>query len=118
MAKASDNASVFLNFLNLVAAVRSLPSFPSLDATDERMLYILGLAWARDKKITVLEAMEIMPEISPSTAHRRLKLLRQKGLLTLQLDDEDNRVKYVIPTKGSNDYFSRMGQCLEKARAA
>ena len=51
MAKASDNASVFLNFLNLVAAVRSLPSFPSLDATDERMLYILGLAWARDKKI-------------------------------------------------------------------
>ncbi len=117
MAKASNNASVFLNFLNLVSAVRTLPSFPILDATDERMLYILGLAWMHNKKITVLEAMEIMPEISPSTAHRRLKLLRQKGLLALQLDDEDNRVKYVIPTKGSNQYFAQLGQCIEKAKA-
>jgi hypothetical protein len=44
--------------------------------------------------------------------------LRQKGLLALEIDDIDNRVKYVVPTPQTNQYFAKLGDCLDKAAAS
>ena len=58
-----------------------------------------------------------MPEISPSTVQRRLKALRQKGMLQVENDEQDNRFKYVQPTDLSIRYFAALGQCIQKAQA-
>jgi DNA-binding MarR family transcriptional regulator len=109
---------MYTKYLNLVQAVRSLPTFPALDAVESRMLNTFAAAWHDDKQITVLEAMVMLPEISTTTAHRRLKMLRQKGMIDLSLDAHDNRVKYVVPTKVTQQYFAQLGQCMEKAQLA
>lgn len=82
------------------------------------MLNTLATAWFKEQKITVLEAMVMLPEISTTTAHRRLKLLRKKGMIDLHLDEIDNRVKYVIPTKSAHQYFGQLGKCMAAATAA
>jgi DNA-binding MarR family transcriptional regulator len=68
--------------------------------------------------MTVLQAMGMMTEISSTTAHRRIKSLRKKGLIALNIDEVDNRIKYVVPTDQSNKYFAQLGQCLDKAQSA
>ena len=114
--KVANFSQMYTKYLNLVQAVRSLPSFPSLDAVESRMLNTFAAAWHDEKKITVLEAMVMLPEISTTTAHRRLKMLRKKGMIDLNLDAHDNRVKYVVPTKATQQYFAQLGQCMEKAQ--
>ena len=56
--------------------------------------------------------MRMCEDASASTVHRRLKTLRLKGMLDLQVDEDDNRVKYIVPTELANAYISALGQSV------
>ena len=109
-------SDVYLEFLQLVQAVRQLPDFPALDPVEERLLNLFATVWQTEQKITVLQAMGMSSDVSSTTAHRRLKSLRQKGVLTLVPDQVDNRIKYVMPTALAHQYFAQLGQCLSEAK--
>jgi hypothetical protein len=115
MTKKNSDSLSYLKFLHLVEAIRGLSDFPALDAVEDRLLNLFAANWHRGKKLTVLEAMAISPDISPTTVHRRLKTLRQKELITLGYDPVDSRIKYIEPTDKANQYFTHLGQCLSQA---
>ncbi|MCE2879338.1 MAG: MarR family transcriptional regulator [Comamonadaceae bacterium] len=110
-------SNLYLQFLNLAQAIRELPDFPSLDPVEERLLNSFASLWFQGEQITVLQAMSMSSEISPTTVHRRLKSLRGKGMIVLVSDDSDNRIKYVQPGGRAENYFGLLGQCMEKARS-
>jgi predicted transcriptional regulator len=110
-----DQAQTYLRFLNLVSAIRGLPTLPALDALEERVLNGLAANWATGTRITVLEAMSLPLDTSPTTVHRRLKALEKKGVIEFQEDKVDSRIKYVMPTYLATTYFRKMGQCLDMA---
>ena len=58
--------------------------------------------------------MHTFSDISPSTVHRRLKTLRKKRLIALDVVQIDNRIKYIVHTELTNSYFAHLGQCLAK----
>lgn len=118
MSAQSSHSSTYLRFLNLVQGVRALPDFPVLDPVEERLLNLFATVWHSGKQITVLQAMGMSTDVSSTTAHRRLKSLRKKGVITLVADEADNRIKYVQPTDVAQQYFSQLGQCLNQAHAA
>jgi DNA-binding MarR family transcriptional regulator len=106
----------YLKFLNLLEAVKGLPTFPAMDAVEERLLNTFAVLWQVGAPVTVLQSMEMLQDASPATVHRRLKTLRSKGFIALELDPSDNRVKYVIPTALTKEYFAKVEDCLEKAQ--
>ena len=114
MLNISSKALHYIKFLNFVQAVK----FPALDPIEERLLNYLAAAWYSDKKMTVLETMKATPDLSPSTVHRRLKTLRKKGLVTLDVNQIDNRIKYIVHTDLTNRYFTQLGHCLSQALEA
>ena len=116
MANQSNYSATYLRFLNLVQAIREIPTFPVMDPVEERLLTMLAAVWHHEKKITVLEAMSLTHEISATTAHRRLKTLRKKGMIDLDIDQSDSRVKYVVPTMLAKQYFTALGHALDKAQ--
>ena len=104
----------YLRFLYLVRTVKeSMPT--NVDPIEEQMLNLLGAMWYEGKKVTVLEAMDLLPEISSTTLHRRLKTLRAKGFIALEMDEFDNRMKYVVSTPTATDYFLKLGQSIKDA---
>ena len=105
----------YLKFLRLVDAARQLPSYPKMDGTEVRLLNALAQEWQIGDKVKVLHAMKMLPDVSPSSVHRRLKTLRAKGFLTLEVDDSDNRIKYVVSTRLCTKYLAKMDACLAKA---
>lgn len=115
MSDKTKYSTVYLRFLNLIQAIRELPSFPHVDPVEERLLNALAAIWHRGGKVTVLEAMALPVDVSPTTLHRRLKSLRSKGLLALETDSSDTRIKYVVPTPQADEYFSALGRCLDQA---
>ena len=106
---------VYLKFLNLILAARHSAPFPALDFPEERLLDQLAVWWCQGKKITVLKAMQMSPDVSSTTVHRRLKTLRLKGMLSLELDEDDNRVKYIVPTDLSRQYMVELGRAVIQA---
>jgi hypothetical protein len=118
MVNQSKYSATYLRFLNLVQAIREIPTFPAMDPVEERLLTMLAGVWHLEKKISVLEAMSLTNEISATTAHRRLKTLRKKGMIDLDTDQSDSRVKYVVPTALAKQYFTTLGQALDKAQHA
>lgn len=116
MQMSTHHSQAYLKFLNLVKAIRDLPTFPMLDAVEQSLLDSFAAVWHTGKQITVLEAMHMSKEISPSTVHRRLKTLRAKGMIMLINDTTDSRTKYVMPTPLANQFFDQLGQCMEAAR--
>jgi len=116
MPNSSSPSAAYVRFLNLVRAVRELPDFPSLDPVEERLLNLFAAAWFQGERVTVLQAMRMSDEVSSTTAHRRLKSLRGKGMVQLISDEIDNRIKYVQPTRLADQYLTEMGQCVDRAR--
>ena len=114
----SNYSSTYLRFLNLVQAIREIPTFPAMDPVEERLLTMLAALWHQEKRISVLDAMSLCREISATTAHRRLKTLRKKGMIALDIDTIDSRVKYVVPTALAKQYFTTLGQALDQAQQA
>ena len=106
----------YLKFLNLMEAVKGLPTFPAIDAVEERLLNTFAVLWQHGVRVTVLQSMEMLQDASPATVHRRLKTLRKKGFIALDVDVTDNRVKYVVPTPLTNQYFAELEDCLIRAQ--
>ena len=116
MKEQTKYSTIYLRFLNLMQAIRELPTFPHVDPVEERLLNALAAIWHGGGRITVLEAMALPVDVSATTLHRRLKTLRSKGLLALETDGTDTRIKYVVPTERTDEYFSALGRCLNEAQ--
>lgn len=115
---ASPNYSqTYIKFINLVQAIRELPTFPPLDGIEQQLLNAFVVLWNQKESVRVLEAMQMFPDISSSTVHRRLVTLRKKGMISLETDEENQRVKYIVPTPLAHKFFAKMGECLDKANA-
>ena len=113
----SKKSTSYLRFLNLANAVRQISAFPKMDSVEENLLNAVVLAAASNAALTVLQAMQALPHVSPSTAHRRLKALRESGLVELVGDASDERIRYVMPTELAQRYFAQLGECLKQAQA-
>lgn len=109
------HSNAFVRFVNLMRAISVLPAGVTLDPQEERLMQELAVHWGRGEKVTVLAAMKIVADASPSTVQRRLKTLHAKGLLTLEASAQDARVRHVVATNQGQAYFTRMGELMEQA---
>lgn len=105
----------YLRLLNLVSAIQR--SQPALDPVEERLLNRMATAWHRGEKVSVTEAMEAQEGLAPATVHRRLKRLRDKGLITLATDADDHRMRYIEPTPQALRYFAELDACFQQVRS-
>ncbi len=112
---AIDFKGVYQRFVELEVAAENKSGLPTLDLSEKRLLSLFSTHWVKRKLITVVEAINISDEFSTSTSHRYLKMLRQKGYVELIIDEIDNRVKYVSPTKQADRYFATLGKLMIKA---
>ena len=105
----------YQKFMTLEIAAEVSTEFPMLEAVEKRVLSLLSSYWVNKKSITVVEAINMTPEISTSTLFRYIKKLRQKGYVELIVDENDNRVKYVSATKQTDKYFAKLGRLMLEA---
>jgi hypothetical protein len=114
----AKHSESYLKFLHLAHALRQTPSLPTLDAVEERLLNVFAAAWHAGRQISTTEAARMVPDASERTVYRRLKTLSEKGLVTFGTDPGDQRLRYVMPTRQTDQYFEKLGQCMEQAQGA
>ena len=92
--------------------MRELSQFPSLNPMEENLLNDFASVWQENTKLSVSKSMRSSSAMSPSTVHRNIKSLKLKGFISLDMDEQDNRIKYINHTPLSIHYFSLLGQCI------
>ena len=108
----------YARFLTARRAARTDGVIPRLDAMEERVFEALATCWGEGRPVTVLQAMTMTGEASPTTVHRLLKSLRKKELIRLHEDETDNRIKYIHATDAGMAYLDRLGLCMDEAGSA
>jgi predicted transcriptional regulator len=118
VATPSNLSQTYVKFVNLVQAVRQKDRLFTLDPVDERVLSSFATVWGAGKHLTATEAALIVQDVAPRTVQRRVAALIDKGMLRVENDSNDNRIKYLLATDKTNKYFAELGKCLEQAKGA
>ena len=103
-----------IRLLNLFSALRELSPLDALDADEELLLNDLILRWSQNEQVTVRDLIRDERFPSPSTAYRRLMGLQDKGLVALEVAQEDRRLRYVVPKEGALRYVARLDAGLKR----
>ena len=112
----SSLSQTYLKFFNLVQAVRQKDSLFALDPVEERLLNSFAAVWGAGQSLTASQASLIVADVAPRTVQRRVVSLIDKGLLRVESDENDNRIKYFFATDKTNQYFAELSKCLEQAK--
>ena len=97
-------------------AIRQKDGLFALDPVEERLLNSFAAVWGAGHLLTASEASLIVEDVAPRTVQRRVVSLVEKGLLRVECDESDNRIKYFFATDKTNRYFSELSKCFEQAK--
>ena len=108
-------ANVYQTFLNLAYAIDGLTEFPALTPDEKCLIRYLNNFWIKNQDVKVVEVIHSLDNSSPATVFRNLKKLRAKGYVQLRVDENDNRIKHILPTKQTMSYFNALGKVIIKS---
>ncbi len=111
-------ASAYLRFLQLAKVIQALPGGMEMDANEHALLQAVVLRWYEKQPMTVREAIGLADLGSPATLHKRITRLREKEMLSTLSLDGDRRVKFLIPTERTLDYFCHLGRSMQQANVS
>ena len=71
-----------------------------ITTTEKKVMLRAVELWAQGPKPPIITDLAVsVPQVSPSTVHRNLKVLIKKGWLQSTQDRRDHRIKYLEPTR-------------------
>ena len=106
----------YVNFLECLRQLELKPNSPKLEVDEQVIFNALAVLWSQGEPVTVLQAMKLPVGMSPTTIHRKLKSLRKKGVIGLEEQEADNRIKHVVPTDLARGYLVELNRCVVVAR--
>lgn len=109
------NAQLYIRFLTLTQAQKISPNGKDLTPPERHLLEDVALRHFENRAYTVSEALALHHLGSPATLHKRLKRLRDWGLLSFEQDPSDHRTKYLVATPLTIAHFDRMSQAMALA---
>lgn len=116
MATPSSFSQTYVKFFNLMRAIRQKDQLFALDPVEERLLNSFAAVWGAGRLLSASEAAVIVEDVAPRTVQRRVVSLLKKGLLRVESDENDSRIKYFFATDKTSQYFEELSQCLEQAK--
>lgn len=109
------NAQLYIRFLTLTQAQKISPNGKDLTPPELHLLEDVALRHFENRAYTVSEALALHHLGSPATLHKRLKRLRDWGLLSFEQDPSDHRTKYLVATPLTIAHLDRMSQAMALA---
>lgn len=95
--------------LSFMIALRRLPPLSELTGDEERLLFELRQLWEKQGSLSVADVYDLSGRKSASTAYRQLVALKDKGLLHVEVSEDDRRRREVTFTAEAENLFAALG---------
>ena len=99
-----------LKYLKFSEASQNIQSKYDVQPKDCQILRFVTKKYLEQKPLKVCELIYISTIASPATIHKSMKSLIAKGLLKVDEDDSDARIKYLGPTPRAMKIFMEIGK--------
>jgi len=107
---------IYLRYLVLAEALRqSNIDFSGIDELGKKLLETIAIKSAQGHPMVVTETMDLSDIASPATIHRRIEILKKAGLIQVFQTEQNQKIKYLVPTQTSIDYFEKLGKLMASA---
>jgi DNA-binding Lrp family transcriptional regulator len=107
---------IYLRYLVLAEALRKTNlDHSGIDDVGKKLLEIIAINSAQGQPLVVTQTMELSDIASPATIHRRISKLLKAGLIEVVKSDHNQKIKFLVPTQSSIDYFEKMGKLMASA---
>jgi DNA-binding Lrp family transcriptional regulator len=107
---------IYLRYLVLAEALRkSNLDLSGIDDVGKKLLETIAINSAQGQPLVVTQTMELSEIASPATIHRRIAILLKAGLIEVVKADHNQKIKFLVPTQSSIDYFEKMGTVMATA---
>ena len=105
-----------LKYLEFADTLDSLRTKNKINPMEWRTLRIITKSYSKQQPIRIVDLMQMAEIASPATIHKIIKNLNGKGMVEIKLDQQDGRVKYLIPSNHTLKVFrilaSRMAEII------
>jgi hypothetical protein len=107
---------IYLRYLVLAEALRkSSIDLSGIDDVGEKLLEAIAIRSAQGQPLVVTQTMELSDIASPATIHRRIGILLKAGLIQVKQTEQNQKIKFLVPTQMSIDYFDKLGKLMTAA---
>jgi hypothetical protein len=104
---------IYLRYLVLAEALReSSIDLSGIDDIGKNLLETIAIKSAQGQPLVVTQTMGLSDIASPATIHRRITLLLKLGLIEVVKAENNQKIKFLVPTKSSIDYFEKLGKLM------
>ena len=107
---------IYLRYLVLAEALRkSSIDLSGIDDVGKKLLETIAIRSAQGQPLVVTQTMELSDIASPATIHRRIGILLNAGLIQVKQTEQNQKIKFLVPTQMSIDYFDKLGKLMTSA---
>jgi len=107
---------IYLRYLVLAEALRkSSIDLSGIDDVGKKLLEAIAIRSAQGQPLVVTQTMELSDIASPATIHRRIGILLKAGLIQVKQTEQNQKIKFLVPTQMSIDYFDKLGKLMTAA---
>lgn len=107
---------IYLRYLVLAETLRkSNIDLSDIDEIGKKLLETIAIKSAQGQPMVVTQTMELSDIASPATIHRRIETLKKAGLIKVFQTEQNQKIKYLVPTQTSIDYFEKLGKFMASA---
>lgn len=107
---------IYLRYLVLAEALRkSNIDLSGIDDIGKKLLETIAIKSAQGEPLLVTQTMELSDIASPATIHRRISILLKADLIKVVKAENNQKIKFLVPTKSSIDYFEKLGKLMATA---
>lgn len=110
--KANQHLKNYFAFIENVRQFYLKTTLPHMDGLEIQVLNHISKHWINKNIKNVVVTMNETPGMSPASVHRKLKSLRSKGYIYLEIDIHDPRQKNIQLTPLAISYFDSLGRCM------
>ena len=113
--KKSSTHHLYMQFLQMALTNKPNKIWPTLTPNEQHLLEQIAIRSDMSNPISVREACLMRQFGCVSTIHHQIQKLSAAGLISLQLDENDRRKKFINLSPDGLEYFKHIEDCLDKA---
>jgi SOS-response transcriptional repressor LexA len=107
---------IYLRYLVLADTLRQTNiDLLGIDEIGKKLLEAIAIRSAQGQPLVVTQTMELSDIASPATIHRRIEILKKAGLIKVMQTEQNQKIKFLVPTQTSIDYFEKLGKLMASA---
>lgn len=105
----------YLRFVQIVDSINRMDPSMKLDHIERELLDKLTAAFYDNQYPTIGDFTKMSSVASQATIHNRIKTLIAKGYISLVADDDDSRIKHLVPTQFCLSFYRDLSTAVLKA---